>query len=81
MLTVGAVFVFRTLEREFVPPDDRGFFFTFVIAPEGSTLAYTDGYLRQVEAILAQDAGDRELLQRGRTSATASSRGHHLHAS
>ena len=26
-------------KREFVPPDDRGFFFTFVVAPEGATVA------------------------------------------
>ena len=50
-LTASAVVLFRALEREFVPPDDRGFFFTFVVAPEGASVAYTDGYLRQIEAI------------------------------
>jgi multidrug efflux pump len=52
LLTVGAVFLFKNLKREFVPQDDRGFFFTFVVAPEGATVAYTDGYLRQLESIL-----------------------------
>src|SRR6185503_14833468 len=51
LLTASAYFLFRALKREFVPPDDRGFFFTFVVAPEGATVAYTDEYLRQVEAI------------------------------
>jgi multidrug efflux pump len=51
LVTVGAVFVFRTLEREFVPPEDRGWFFTFIIAPEGASLAYTDEYQRRAEAI------------------------------
>jgi multidrug efflux pump len=51
-LSISAVFIFRSLEREFVPPDDRGFFFTFVIAPEGATVQYTDGYLKQLEEIL-----------------------------
>jgi multidrug efflux pump len=51
-LTAGAVFLFTNLKREFVPPDDRGFFFTFVVAPEGATVAYTDGYLKQLEAIV-----------------------------
>src|SRR6266498_5788560 len=51
-LTASAVLLFTTLKREFVPPDDRGFFFTFVVAPEGSTVAYTDHYLRQLEGIL-----------------------------
>ena len=52
LLTAGAVVLFKNLKREFVPPDDRGFFFTFVVAPEGATVAYTDGYLRQLEAIV-----------------------------
>jgi multidrug efflux pump len=51
-LTASAVFLFTALEREFVPADDRGFFFTFVVAPEGATVEYTDGYLRQLEAIV-----------------------------
>ena len=54
LVTLAAVFVFRSLEREFVPPEDRGWFFSFIIAPEGSSLAYTDGYQRRAEAIQAQ---------------------------
>jgi multidrug efflux pump len=62
--TVGAaaavvllsVLIFRSLEREFVPPEDRGFFPVFIVAPEGASLAYTDGYQRRVEAILAKTA-------------------------
>src|SRR6476661_4632328 len=57
LVTVGAVFVFRSLKREFVPPEDRGWFFSFIIAPEGSSLAYTDGYQRQAEAIQAKTKG------------------------
>jgi multidrug efflux pump len=52
LLTVGAGVVFRTLKREFVPPEDKGWFFSIIIAPEGSSLAYTDGYQRQAEAVL-----------------------------
>ena len=52
LLSVSAVLFFNALEREFVPPDDRGFFFTFVVAPEGSTVEYTDGYVKQLEAIV-----------------------------
>jgi multidrug efflux pump len=51
-LTAAAVALFMSLEREFVPPDDRGFFFTFVVAPEGSTIEYTDGYVRELEEII-----------------------------
>jgi multidrug efflux pump len=52
LLTLSAFFLFKNLKREFVPPDDRGFFFTFVVAPEGASVAYTDGYLKQLEAIV-----------------------------
>jgi multidrug efflux pump len=54
VLTFGAVIVFRTLKREFVPQEDKGWFLSFIIAPEGSSLSYTDGYQRQAEAILAK---------------------------
>jgi multidrug efflux pump len=57
LATLSAVLVFRSLKREFVPPEDRGWFFTFIIAPEGSSLAYTDGYQRQAEAIQAKTKG------------------------
>jgi multidrug efflux pump len=44
--------VFRVLPRELVPTEDRGVAFGIVIAPEGSTLDYTDRYMRQLESIL-----------------------------
>ena len=53
---VLAVFVFSRLKREFVPPEDRGFFVVVTIAPEGASLQYTDGYQRQVEAVLGKTA-------------------------
>jgi multidrug efflux pump len=49
-----AVVLFRSLKREFIPADDQGWYLTFIIAPEGSSLAYTDGYQRQVEAIVSK---------------------------
>ncbi|NOT06800.1 MAG: efflux RND transporter permease subunit [Gemmatimonadales bacterium] len=58
-LTALAAVLFSALEREFVPPEDRGFFFTFVVAPEGSTVAYTDEYLKQLEAIAHKTADVR----------------------
>jgi multidrug efflux pump len=53
----AAVFIFTSLKREFVPPEDKGWFLSFAIAPEGSTLAYTDAYQRQLEAIVARTEG------------------------
>jgi len=51
-LTALAVVLFSALEREFVPPEDRGFFFIFVVGPEGATVAFTDEYLRQIESVI-----------------------------
>jgi multidrug efflux pump subunit AcrB len=45
MLFAGAV------DREFIPPADRGGFFVITRAPEGATIDYTDRYQHQVEAI------------------------------
>ena len=56
-ILIGAGVLFRSLKREFVPPEDRGWFLTLVIAPEGSSLSYTDGYQRQAEAILSKTKG------------------------
>ncbi|MDX2060146.1 MAG: efflux RND transporter permease subunit, partial [Gemmatimonadales bacterium] len=53
-MLVLAWFVFRGLKREFVPAEDRGMIMVNVVAPEGSSIQYTDGYQKQVEAILAE---------------------------
>lgn len=52
VLVLASVVVFFFMRRELVPTEDRGVAFGIVIAPEGSTLEYTDRYMHQVEAIL-----------------------------
>ena len=47
-----AVFVFKALKREFVPPEDQGYFVAITVAPEGASLEYTDEYQRRIEQIL-----------------------------
>src|SRR6266571_1417339 len=52
-----AAFLFypRTrLQRELIPTDDRGFFLVAVRGPEGASLPYTDGYVRQIEQIIGR---------------------------
>ncbi|MEW6511188.1 MAG: efflux RND transporter permease subunit [Bacteroidota bacterium] len=44
-----SVLLFKILPSELVPIEDRGVGFGIVIAPEGSTLEYTDRYMREVE--------------------------------
>ncbi len=60
-LAVVAVSVFAflifpptRLQNELIPSDDRGFFLVVVRGPEGASLPYTDGYVRQVEQIIGR---------------------------
>jgi multidrug efflux pump len=46
--------LFFLLPKELVPTEDRGMVFNVVLAPEGSTLDYTDRYMRQVEGVYSQ---------------------------
>ncbi len=45
----GAVWLFLHLKSELSPLEDRGTIIGVIVAPEGATLAYTDGYARQLE--------------------------------
>jgi len=58
LLTVaGTAGLFWRLPDTFVPVEDRGTFFTFIRAPQGSTSAYTDRAMQVAEATIAeQDA-------------------------
>jgi multidrug efflux pump len=51
---VAAAAVYATLKDELSPLEDRGFFITLVLAPEGASMEYTDGYMREVERMFAQ---------------------------
>ncbi|MGB5106308.1 MAG: efflux RND transporter permease subunit [Candidatus Zixiibacteriota bacterium] len=46
--------VFRFIPSELIPTEDRGTAFGIIMAPDGSTLEYTDKYMRQMEGILMQ---------------------------
>lgn len=41
--------LFHSLPEEFAPPEDRGIFMVPVIAPEGSSFAYSKGYMDEIE--------------------------------
>ncbi len=43
--------LFSQLPKEFLPTEDRGRILTFVRAPQGVTIDYTDQVIRQVEAV------------------------------
>lgn len=46
-------FIFLSLGKELAPPEDRSSIIIFMKAPQGSTLEYTNRYLREAERILA----------------------------
>lgn len=48
----GAVFLFRALNAELSPLEDRGNIIIVIAAPEGATVDYTDRYAREIEAML-----------------------------
>jgi len=61
-IVVVSVFAFviyppTRLQNELIPDDDRGFFLVVVRGPEGASLPYTDGYVRQVEQIVGRTPG------------------------
>src|SRR6266498_1147815 len=59
VVSVFAFLIFppTRLQNELIPEDDRGFFLVVVRGPEGASLPYTDGYVRQVEQIIGRTPG------------------------
>ncbi len=51
LVAVAAFGLLKSLKSELAPTEDRGFFIGFMLAPEGSSLQYTDQYARQLEGI------------------------------
>ncbi|MCF7765944.1 MAG: efflux RND transporter permease subunit [Verrucomicrobia bacterium] len=55
LLTLGVMTVlYRSLDKEFLPPEDKGRLICIIVAPEGSTIEYTDRMTRELEGILAE---------------------------
>ena len=54
LVTASAALLYRSLKSELSPLEDRGFFITLVIAPEGASMDYTDGYMREIEGLFAK---------------------------
>ena len=54
LVVASAALLYRSLKSELSPLEDRGFFLSLIIAPEGASMDYTDGYMRQVESLFAK---------------------------
>ncbi len=67
MVAGAAWFLFGTLKSELTPTEDRGFVLSVGIAPEGSTIDYTDRYARMIEEVYASiPEVDKYLIITGR---------------
>lgn len=49
VLMVVGIFLFRSIPHEFAPTEDRGYIFSIMMAPEGSSLEYTKRNLAEME--------------------------------
>jgi multidrug efflux pump len=49
----GAALTFQALKKELSPQEDRGFFLSWILAPEGASMEYTDRNVRAVERLYA----------------------------
>jgi HAE1 family hydrophobic/amphiphilic exporter-1 len=50
----GTYWLVKKVPTGFVPEEDQGYFICIVQGPEGSSLEYTEGVVKQAEAVLAQ---------------------------
>jgi multidrug efflux pump len=58
LVTLGAVaatiFSYRKLDQDFLPQEDKGRMFAYVITPNGSTSEFTDRQLRKAERLIGE---------------------------
>jgi len=54
LVTLSSVYFFRALPVELAPQQDEGKFFVNIRTPLGSSIQYTEGRLREVEAIVGR---------------------------
>ncbi|MGB8339864.1 MAG: efflux RND transporter permease subunit [Burkholderiales bacterium] len=50
----GGGFLYKSLKSELAPLEDRSFFIGLLLAPDGSTMAYTDDYARKIEKMYSE---------------------------
>jgi len=54
LISGAAALFYQSLKSELSPLEDRGFFLSLIIAPEGASMDYTDGYMRQAEGLFSK---------------------------
>ncbi|MEJ7745322.1 MAG: efflux RND transporter permease subunit, partial [Luteimonas sp.] len=63
LVFAAALALFMQLPRELAPPEDQGFIIGIGIAPQGSTVEYTDKYARQMEGMLMGIPNQQRVFQ------------------
>ena len=54
LIFAGMTWLFLELKSELSPVEDRGVFMAFAVAPEGSTMQYTDRYMKTIGQMINQ---------------------------
>ncbi len=60
-MIIIASLLFQVIQKELAPTEDRGIFIISLVGPEGSTLTYTDGLVKQVESTLQPYIDNNEI--------------------
>jgi multidrug efflux pump len=63
-LSAAAAVLMYRLPAEYAPAEDRGAFFVLLRGPEGASFEYMDGYARQMESILFEEAAETDSVRR-----------------
>ncbi|MGH8725838.1 MAG: efflux RND transporter permease subunit, partial [Burkholderiales bacterium] len=54
LVIAATALAYQKLRHELSPLEDRGYFLTLIMAPEGASMEYTDGYVRAVERMYGE---------------------------
>jgi multidrug efflux pump len=63
LIFLGGLSLLNVLPVEYMPREDRGFVMIRLTAPDGASLEYTLGYIKQVEQIVMQDKIKGDVLR------------------
>ena len=63
LVFVGSLMLLNLLPVEYMPREDRGIAIVQLTAPDGASLDYTLGYVKQVEAIMMKDEKQGDVLR------------------
>jgi len=63
LIFVASLNLARMLPVEYMPREDRGFGMILLTAPDGASLDYTIGYIKQIEQIVLKDKENGDVLR------------------